>query len=616
MLKNTDIICISSIDWDFVWQGHQEIMSTFAKNGNRVLFIENTGVRTPGFKDLPRLKKRIVNWYKSIKGFKKQADNLYIYSPVILPFPYSKLARWINRRMLIRPLKNWMRVMEFHEPVVWTFLPTGTALDIINSIDNKKLLVYYCIANFYELAGSKREVKITEERLIKQSDVVFAQGSEFYDKCRRLNSNVSIFPFGVNMDVFEKKGNSAIPDDMKGLSGPIVGYVGGIHRHIDFDILRFVAQERPGWSIVLVGPKQIAHDEFRGLKNIHMLGKKDFIDLPGYIRQFDVCVIPYKKTEYTATVYPTKLNEYHALGKPVVSVDLAEVVNFNRENGNLVYVAKSPRDFLSAIDTAISKDSQQLVKKRIDSARQNSWPARIEKMSLIIEKSAIDKLRSCGDWQQRFVKLYRAARRKAMGWLFGLLAAYLLVFYTPLVWFLASPLKLSQEPKKSDCIVVFAGGVGESGKAGQGYEERVKYAVELYRKGYARNLVFSSGYAYAFKEPLVMKALALSLGVPEQDIFLEEEAANTYQNVVLTSRILESRNWASAIFVSSPYNMRRVALTVKKNASGIKAIYAPIPQSNFYGRSRKFGQQISFSQIKALLHEYMAICYYYLKGWI
>ena len=69
MLKSENIICISSIDWDFIWQGHQEIMSLFAKNGNRVLFIENTGIRAPGWRDMPRLK-IFLNWIKSVKGFR------------------------------------------------------------------------------------------------------------------------------------------------------------------------------------------------------------------------------------------------------------------------------------------------------------------------------------------------------------------------------------------------------------------------------------------------------------------------------------------------------------------------------------------------------------------
>ena len=81
MLRGQDIVCISSIDWDFIWQGHQEIMSTLAAHGNRVLFIENTGVRAPTLQDLPRLKRRLVNWWRSTRGFRKEKENLYLYSP-------------------------------------------------------------------------------------------------------------------------------------------------------------------------------------------------------------------------------------------------------------------------------------------------------------------------------------------------------------------------------------------------------------------------------------------------------------------------------------------------------------------------------------------------------
>lgn len=150
-------------------------MSTFAKNGNRVLFIENTGIRVPNLRDIYRLRKRVSNWFKSIKGFRLEREDLYVYSPIILPFPYSKIARWINKYMLIVPIRRWMKAMEFHEPIVWTFLPTGTALDIINSVD-RKFLVYYCIADFNELVDSPKKAERSENELISKSDLIFVQG--------------------------------------------------------------------------------------------------------------------------------------------------------------------------------------------------------------------------------------------------------------------------------------------------------------------------------------------------------------------------------------------------------------------------------------------------------
>src|SRR3989338_6694343 len=109
MIQGQDLVCISSIDWDFLWQGHQEIMATFARHGNRVLFVENTGVRSPTARDLPRLKRRVLNWYKSLRGFRQVQDRLWVYSPIILPFPYARLARWINRHLLLKAITRWMR---------------------------------------------------------------------------------------------------------------------------------------------------------------------------------------------------------------------------------------------------------------------------------------------------------------------------------------------------------------------------------------------------------------------------------------------------------------------------------------------------------------------------
>jgi hypothetical protein len=100
MTPRPDVLCISSIDWDFIWQGHQEIMSALAAQGHRVLFLENTGVRMPVVRDLPRIRQRIRNWWRGTKGFRQERPNLFVYSPLVFPFPYSRIARWINRWLL------------------------------------------------------------------------------------------------------------------------------------------------------------------------------------------------------------------------------------------------------------------------------------------------------------------------------------------------------------------------------------------------------------------------------------------------------------------------------------------------------------------------------------
>jgi len=612
MVKNQNIVCISSIDWDFVWQGHQEIMSAFAKHGNRVLFIENTGVRTPTLKDFPRLKKRFINWFKSVKGFRQEAENLFVFSPIILPFPYSKIAQWINRRMLLNPIRKWMDIMDFHNPIVWTFLPTRTSLNIINSID-RKLLIYYCIANFYELADHPKMVKTTEDELIRKSDLIFAQGDVLAEKCRQLNAKVYVFPFGIKSEVFENFGkSSAAPVDIKGIKRPIIGYIGGIHRHIDFGLIRFMATAHPDWSVVLIGPIQTNVSTISNLKNLFLLGKKDIFILPNYINEFDIGIIPYKISEYTATVYPTKLNEYHVMGKPVVSTDLPEIANFNARNDNLVLVGKSQEEFVKRISEALENRTNELSNRRITSAKKNSWASRIEEMSDLCEDALALKTKELVDWKEKLLMFYRRARRKVIKLGLACFLLYLLLLKTSFVWFLISPLKISEEPQKANAIVVFGGGVGETGSPGKSTIERARYAAVLYNEGYADKVIFSSGYTYIYNDAVNMKLIALSMGVPDKDIILEQKANSVYENVIFSKEILDKYKWKSILLVSSPYNMRRAFLVFNKCGADIKVIYTPVKKCQFYDRP----EGMQWEQIRAIMHEYLGIVYYRFKGYI
>ncbi|MFA6142098.1 MAG: ElyC/SanA/YdcF family protein [Candidatus Omnitrophota bacterium] len=616
MLQNENIICISSIDWDFIWQGHQEIMSALASNGNRVLFVENTGVRPPNLKDLSRLKKRVRNWLHSVKGIRKEKENLYIYSPLILPFPYSRVARKLNGYMMLPVLRRWLKSVGFSNPIIWTFLPTGIVLDIVDAIDNK-LIVYYCIDNFMASSPQARNIKRTEDELLKRADIVFVTAKNLYDRCSKYNSNVHVFPYGVNMDVYEKinAGGVKIPEDMTPIKHPVVGYIGGIHKWIDFELVKFLAKAHTDKSFVFVGPLQRDISEFRSIPNVFFLGQKRYEELPYYVFQFDVCAIPYLLTEYTKNVYPTKINEYLSLGKPVISTAISEVEAFNNRNDDVIFIGRTKEVFSSLIDEVISDaKNESLCKKRATIAKEEgSWDVKIEKICGLVEGKIKEREKEKSlRWKENILKLYRRSRRNLVPALAALLLAYLMLFHTPLVWIIGHPLKLSSPIQKADSIIVLGGGVGESGKAAQGYEERVEYGVELYKNGYAPNIVFSSGFKYAVKEVSIMKALAESLGVPKEAIVLEEDARNTYENIKFSHSIALAKHWKKVIIISSPYHMLRVSLVCRKNAPDIQSIYAPIPHSLFYGDEK----QVYLRHVVAILHEYMGIAYYYIRGWI
>ena len=494
MLQGQDVICISSIDWDFIWQGHQEIMATLAGQGNRVLFVENTGVRSPRFRDLPRLRKRLFNWRRGIKGFRKERDNLFVYSPLVLPFPYSQVARWINRIILLRAIRRWMRATGFGRPIIWIFLPTPLARTLIRDLE-PKLTVYYCIDDLASSSPLAKRIVRSEIQFFREADLVFVTSEKLRERAAEFSGRVHLFPFGVNYREFEqvRKASDEVPEEIRKFPHPIVGYVGGVHQWIDQELLATVAEQMSDASFVLVGPPQTDVSLLARCSNIHLLGVRSHADVSRYIKGFDVGIVPYCLSEYTDSVYPTKLNEYLAMGIPVVATDLPEVRRFNDEHRDVLAVAKDAQAFRMAIRNVIDKTSPAETEWRIEVARQNSWEQRIARMSELIEGELASRWGAGKGWEESLRRLYKTARRRIARATVGATAAYLLLFYTPFVWYFGEPLRVVEPPRPVDAIVAFAGGVGESGKAGGGYQERVKQAIHLYQKGNSSRLVFSSG---------------------------------------------------------------------------------------------------------------------------
>ena len=607
-----DILCISSIDWDFVWQGHQEIMSRYAAQGHRVLFIENTGVRAPRLRDLDRLWRRWQNWRRGVYGVREERDNLFVFSPIIIPLPHSRLASWLNQRVLLWIVHRWMNAVGFTRPIVWTFLPTRLILELLGAMEHS-LLIYYCIDRFTASSSGARKIARAEEELLRQADLIFVTSQALGDQCARFASHVYRFPFGVDAGTFQPGQRNGPPADVAHLPRPLIGYVGGLHQWVDQPLLREVATKRPEYSFVLIGPTQTDVQLLKDLPNIHLIGQRSHEELPTYVQAFDVGLIPYRLTEYTRHVFPTKLTEYLALGKPVVATALPEIVLFNQEFGSLVWIGEDAETFSQAVDQALAPSSGEEVTRRHRAAKANSWELRFQQMTALITDVLERKLANRErQWRQTIVSVARTVRHRTVKILWSVALVWLLMFHTPALRWFAGPLRLSQMPRPADAVVVFAGGVGESGQAGQGYEERVQYAVQLYRQQLVPRLIFSSGYSYAFREARIMEALAVSLGVPRDAILLEEEAGNTYQNVLFSARLMRQYGCHSALVISSPYHMRRVALVWRRTSPDLEAIWVPLPYSLFYGTLRT----VELRHWKAVIHEYMGILYYWYKGWI
>jgi len=404
MISGRDIICISSIEWDFLWQGHQEITSRLAQAGNRVLYIENTGVRSPGIRDAKRISWRFKNWLRSLKshGLREVAPNIYVCSPLVLPPFGTRWRRAINRRLLLPLIVRSARLLKMKNPVLWTYLPTDTSLDLVHMLRGPTTcLVYYCVDNFALLTPKVHALRESEREMLRISDVVFTTCPDLAANCLPWNDKVHIFPFGVDLEAFpfepeaainpsegsNNLGSSSTNGFLGSLPRPIIGYVGGIHAHIDFGLLIEMVRAKPEWSWIFVGALQVPVGELGELPNVHFMGQRPHRSLAEYVRAFDVCIVPYVNSHYTATVVPTKINEYLALAKPVVSTDLPAVSEFNREHSILQTSTTRPVDFLEAIELALSlpNDAATLQRRR-EVAKLGDWQTRFEAMSEIINQ--------------------------------------------------------------------------------------------------------------------------------------------------------------------------------------------------------------------------------------
>lgn len=389
MLTGRDIVLLASIDWEPLWQSHQEIATRFAAAGNRVLFIENTGIRPPTVAEAPRLAKRLRGWARSFLRRPRQVrPDLWVYSPVVLPPFGSAAMRAANRKLFLPAVKRAARKLGFSDPIVWTWLPTDAALDISRQLMSRRsLLIYFNIADFSSLARDREQLARTERELLSECDLVFAYEDRSRRRHETIAKRVEQLPPLVNLQQF-----FLAPSRKQLPERPIFGYVGGLHRFLDLELLGQCARLRPRWNWRLIGPIQSDVSSIEGLPNVELDGPRDHAELPAQVAAFDVGIVPYRLAPETESLAPTKLNEYLAAGKPAVATALPWVQEFQAHHGVLEVSTDSPDEFIAACERALltSVDPEAAVRRR-RVAEEFAWDSRLERISSLIEEIACEK---------------------------------------------------------------------------------------------------------------------------------------------------------------------------------------------------------------------------------
>lgn len=356
-------------------------MSRLSLN-NRVLYIEYQA--SPFHVFWPLVRKRIFRFFGSLS---KANNNLFVYGPPLLLLPFGYYLRWINKinqAIMSYFISRQIKKLGFKNDILWIYPPS--AADLIKYI-KPRVIVYHCIADFScekKNRFRRHTISVLEEEILSRANVVLAMTEGLHKRLIRINPNTFHFPSAVDFEYSYQKvrEKSEIPQDLKSIKRPILGIVGYLDgKIIDLELLGYLSSQRPYWSLVLIGPifkNKLLLQQMQDKKNIYFLGSKKHHDLPLYIKFFDVCLIPYKKTEFTQNVSPLKLYHYLACGKPVVSSAFSDLSKY----ADIIGIAQTKEEFLKEIEKALSQDNPEIVSKRFNLARQNSWDARIN----LIEK--------------------------------------------------------------------------------------------------------------------------------------------------------------------------------------------------------------------------------------
>jgi len=356
-----DIICLSHLKWEkTLFQRPQQIMRQLSKN-HKIIYISHCSTK----EYLANLFKGNLGEYRG-----KENDNLFFMTIPFLPF--ARRSRFLQRMtdaICVRAAKRRAKRMGFSNILLWLYYPT-----YVNHLKRFRYekLVYDCMDLFRGFTASVGNVQDIENTLLEKADIVFTGGRSLQKSKEGINPKTHCFPSGVEYDHFFKATlpDTPVPEDIRNIGHPILGYFGAVDERIDFDLIGHVCDQRPEWSVVFLGPL-VGFDQIPLKRpNFHHLGKKDYADLPGYLKAFDVCLMPFVISELTLHISPTKTPEYLSGGKPVVSTPIPDVI---ADYSDVVEIARTPDEFIAGVERVMG-DSQGDLHERIrKKAETKSW---------------------------------------------------------------------------------------------------------------------------------------------------------------------------------------------------------------------------------------------------
>ncbi len=386
LIQGRDIVVVGQQAWDEELGSNCKNIAIEFSRHNRVLYVNSPLDRITLLRDKnsPRVQRRLSVINGKQKGIIPIQNNLWNLYPDCIVESINWLKSHtlfnninkINNKRFARSIQQAVSELGFKNIILFNDNEMFRAFYLKEYLKPAISIYYsrdYMLAvNYWKYHGTK-----LEPLLIAKSDLCVANSTYLANYCRQYNPHSYYVGQGCDLTLFGLTPALSLVDGQ--IEGPNIGYVGALQSiRLDMELLAYIAEQRPDWNIVLVGPEDEAFKSSRlhGIPNIHFLGPKPAATLPAYIKGFDVCLNPQIVNQVTIGNYPRKIDEYLAMGKPVVATATEAMSIFS----GYTYLAHTKEDYLTLIDKALKEDNPTLQAQRTAFASTHTWENNVKEI--------------------------------------------------------------------------------------------------------------------------------------------------------------------------------------------------------------------------------------------
>lgn len=384
--SDADLICLSHLRWNFVFQRPQHLMSRYAI-ARRVFFVEEP----------------VFHESATAATVTKEAHGHLVVVVPQMPSHFTSQQVIAAQRALLTQLIADERIARY---VLWYYTPT--ALRFSDHL-SPEAVVYDCMDELSAFKNADPELPALERALLRRAQLVLTGGQSLYEAKKHSHHNIHPLPSSVDVDHFATARHiSNQPADQQHIPHPRLGFFGVLDERLDTHLLAGIADAKPEWNLIMIGPVvKIDPADLPRRANIHYLGPKSYTELPRYIAGWDVALLLFARNEATRFISPTKTPEYLAAGKPVVSTSIRDVVDPYGELG-IVRIADAVPDFVRACEGALTEDAAARRARADAYLRNTSWDRTWSKTALLLKAITSSS-------QPRNEREVRASRDSAIG---------------------------------------------------------------------------------------------------------------------------------------------------------------------------------------------------------